>query len=122
MVPSVGGEPNHEVVGKTHVLLRSTFRFAIIIVIFIRPIFIAIIPHAELRLSAVIKEVVTSGERSSAHIHQFARFVVDFINDLWKPRALITCGGYDRESGLKVAEETGQIIGYGRAFTANVCP
>ncbi len=44
----------------------------------------------------------------------------DFIHKLWAPRPLITCGGYDRESGLKVAEETGQIIGYARAFTANV--
>ncbi|RPD54771.1 NADH:flavin oxidoreductase/NADH oxidase [Lentinus tigrinus ALCF2SS1-7] len=42
-----------------------------------------------------------------------------FINDIWAPRPLITCGGYDRESGLKVAEETGQIIGYARAFSAN---
>ncbi|KAI0690079.1 NADH:flavin oxidoreductase/NADH oxidase [Cerioporus squamosus] len=43
---------------------------------------------------------------------------VDFINDIWAPRPLITCGGYDREAGLKIAE-TGQIIGYARAFTAN---
>ncbi len=33
---------------------------------------------------------------------------------------MITTGGYDRESGLKVAEETGQLIGYGRAFLSNV--
>ena len=44
----------------------------------------------------------------------------DFLCQIWAPRPLITTGGYDRESGLKVAEETGQIIGYGRAFTANV--
>ncbi|RPD53056.1 NADH:flavin oxidoreductase/NADH oxidase [Lentinus tigrinus ALCF2SS1-7] len=43
----------------------------------------------------------------------------DFIKKLWGSRPVITCGGYDRESGLKVAEETGQIIGYARAFTAN---
>ncbi|KAI0744235.1 NADH:flavin oxidoreductase/NADH oxidase [Daedaleopsis nitida] len=43
----------------------------------------------------------------------------DFIHKIWAPGAVITTGGYDRESGLKVAEETGQIIGYGRAFTAN---
>ncbi|RPD62527.1 NADH:flavin oxidoreductase/NADH oxidase [Lentinus tigrinus ALCF2SS1-7] len=43
---------------------------------------------------------------------------VDFINGIWAPRPLITCGGYDRESGLRVAE-TGQIIGYARAYTAN---
>ena len=44
----------------------------------------------------------------------------DFIYKLWHPRPVITTGGYDRESGLKVAEETGQIIGYGRPFLANV--
>ncbi|KAH9851129.1 NADH:flavin oxidoreductase/NADH oxidase [Lenzites betulinus] len=43
----------------------------------------------------------------------------DFIYKLWTPRPVITTGGYDRESGLKVAEETGQIIGYGRPFLAN---
>lgn len=45
-----------------------------------------------------------------------------FINKIWAPRPVITTGGYDRESGLKVAEETGQIVGYGRAFLSNVSP
>ncbi|KAM5537385.1 hypothetical protein V8D89_008904 [Ganoderma adspersum] len=43
----------------------------------------------------------------------------DFIYRIWSPRPVITTGGYDRESGLKVAEETGQLVGYGRAFLAN---
>ena len=43
-----------------------------------------------------------------------------FIHELWA-RHTITTGGYDRESGLKVAEETGQLIGYGSLFIANVC-
>ncbi|KAI0752143.1 NADH:flavin oxidoreductase/NADH oxidase [Fomes fomentarius] len=42
-----------------------------------------------------------------------------FIYKLWAPRPVITTGGYDRESGIKVAEETGQLVGYGRAFLAN---
>ncbi|PIL29738.1 hypothetical protein GSI_08177 [Ganoderma sinense ZZ0214-1] len=42
-----------------------------------------------------------------------------FIHKLWAPRTLITTGGYDRESGLKVAEETGQLVGYGSRFLAN---
>ncbi len=33
---------------------------------------------------------------------------------------MITTGGFTRESGLKTAEETGRIIGYGVLFTANV--
>ena len=44
----------------------------------------------------------------------------DFVYKVWAPRTVITTGGYDRESGIKTAEETGQIIGYGRAFIANV--
>ncbi|TBU50573.1 NADH:flavin oxidoreductase/NADH oxidase [Dichomitus squalens] len=43
----------------------------------------------------------------------------NFINRLWAPRPVVTTGGYDRESGLRVAEETGQLIGYSRAFSAN---
>ncbi|PIL29743.1 hypothetical protein GSI_08182 [Ganoderma sinense ZZ0214-1] len=42
-----------------------------------------------------------------------------FIHKLWAPRPLITTGGYDRESGLKLAEETGQLIGYGVLFLAS---
>ncbi|PIL25972.1 hypothetical protein GSI_11726 [Ganoderma sinense ZZ0214-1] len=43
----------------------------------------------------------------------------DFIYKLWAPRRVITTGGYDRKSGLETAEETGQLVGYGRAFLAN---
>ncbi|KAI0665907.1 NADH:flavin oxidoreductase/NADH oxidase [Trametes maxima] len=43
----------------------------------------------------------------------------DFIHKLWKPRPLITTGGYTRDDALKIAEETGQIIGFGLAFLAN---
>ncbi|KAI1789458.1 NADH:flavin oxidoreductase/NADH oxidase [Ganoderma leucocontextum] len=42
-----------------------------------------------------------------------------FIHKLWAPRLVITTGGYKRESGLKVAEETGQLVGYGSLFLAN---
>ncbi|TBU61591.1 NADH:flavin oxidoreductase/NADH oxidase [Dichomitus squalens] len=44
---------------------------------------------------------------------------VDFIHKIWAPGAVITTGGYDRESGIKAAEETGQLIGYGTKFLAN---
>ena len=55
----------------------------------------------------------TGGYRDLQQVH--------FIHKLWGPRPLITTGGYDRESGLKVAEETGQLVGYGSKFLANVC-
>ena len=44
----------------------------------------------------------------------------DFIHKLWAPRALISTGGYERETALKAAEETGAIIGFGQKFLANV--
>ena len=42
------------------------------------------------------------------------------MDRLWAPGTVITTGGFTRESGLKTAEETGRIIGYGVLFTANV--
>ncbi|KAI0779343.1 NADH:flavin oxidoreductase/NADH oxidase [Fomes fomentarius] len=43
----------------------------------------------------------------------------EFIYKIWAPRPVITTGGYTRETGLRKAEETGQLIGYGRDFLAN---
>ena len=45
---------------------------------------------------------------------------LDFVRKIWAPRPLIITGGYERESALQVAEETGQLIGFGRKFIANV--
>ncbi|RPD76979.1 NADH:flavin oxidoreductase/NADH oxidase [Lentinus tigrinus ALCF2SS1-7] len=38
---------------------------------------------------------------------------------LWSSRTVITTGAYDRESALKVAEETDQFVSFGRPFLAN---
>ena len=43
-----------------------------------------------------------------------------FIHNLWAPRATTTCGGFERDAALTTAEETGQIIGFGQLFLANV--
>ncbi|KAI0362490.1 FMN-linked oxidoreductase [Trametes cingulata] len=43
----------------------------------------------------------------------------DFIRDIWHPRPLISAGRYDRESAIKRAEETGDLIAFGRRFIAN---
>ena len=45
--------------------------------------------------------------------------ITDFIHKLWAPRPLITTGGFTREMALKTAE-TGQIVGFGQLFLANV--
>ncbi|KAF8987379.1 hypothetical protein BDQ17DRAFT_1402299 [Cyathus striatus] len=43
----------------------------------------------------------------------------DFLRAIWKPKALISAGGYIRESALIRAEEKGDIIAFGRRFIAN---
>ena len=44
----------------------------------------------------------------------------DFLHKIWAPRPMITTGGYTRETAMKVAEETGQLVGFGQFFLANV--
>jgi NADPH2 dehydrogenase len=46
----------------------------------------------------------------------------DRLREIWAPRPYISCGGYDRALGIKMAEERGDIIAYGRPFIANVSP
>ncbi|OSD00683.1 FMN-linked oxidoreductase [Trametes coccinea BRFM310] len=43
----------------------------------------------------------------------------EFIRNIWLPRPLISAGGYTRDKALQVAEETGQLIAFGRAFVSN---
>ena len=39
---------------------------------------------------------------------------------LWSPGTVVVAGGFDRASALKVAEETEQLVAFGRPFLANV--
>ncbi|KAI0633095.1 NADH:flavin oxidoreductase/NADH oxidase [Trametes polyzona] len=41
------------------------------------------------------------------------------LKDIWRPRPIISAGGYTRERALRVAEETDQLIAFGRAFVSN---
>ncbi|KAI0742949.1 NADH:flavin oxidoreductase/NADH oxidase [Daedaleopsis nitida] len=43
----------------------------------------------------------------------------EFIRKIWSPRPLVSAGGYTREKAIKVAEETGQLIAFGRAYSSN---
>ncbi|KAJ7157620.1 NADH:flavin oxidoreductase/NADH oxidase [Mycena crocata] len=56
-------------------------------------------------------DVARAGERPSH----------DFIREIWGNRRIISAGGFSdsRESGIRAAEETGDIIAYSRAFIAN---
>jgi len=42
-----------------------------------------------------------------------------FIREIWSPRPFITCGGFNREGALKAAEDTGDLIAFGRLFMSN---
>lgn len=44
----------------------------------------------------------------------------DFIRDIWRPRPLISAGGYTYETALEVAETKGDLIAFGRLFISNV--
>ncbi|TFK90893.1 NADH:flavin oxidoreductase/NADH oxidase [Polyporus arcularius HHB13444] len=43
----------------------------------------------------------------------------DFLRKLWLPRAFISAGRYTRESAIKRADETGELIAFGRRFISN---
>ncbi|SJL17669.1 related to NADPH2 dehydrogenase chain OYE2 [Armillaria ostoyae] len=43
----------------------------------------------------------------------------DFIRELWAPRLLISAGGYTREDAMKVADEKGGLVAFGRYFISN---
>ena len=44
----------------------------------------------------------------------------DHFRKIWGSRPFISCGGYDRESAIKVADAKGDIVAFGRPFIANV--
>ncbi|KAI9065374.1 NADH:flavin oxidoreductase/NADH oxidase [Trametes sanguinea] len=43
----------------------------------------------------------------------------DFIRDIWLPRPLISAGRYTRETAIQCAEQTGELIAFGRLFISN---
>ncbi len=44
----------------------------------------------------------------------------DFLRTLWLPRPFVSAGRYTRESAIKRADETGELIAFGRRFISNV--
>ncbi|KAJ4490489.1 hypothetical protein J3R30DRAFT_86455 [Lentinula aciculospora] len=43
----------------------------------------------------------------------------DFLRDIWRPKPLISAGGYTREIGIRTADEKGDLIAFGRYFISN---
>ena len=44
----------------------------------------------------------------------------DFLRTIWGDRIFISAGGHTRESGIRFANENGDLIAYGRLFISNV--
>lgn len=44
----------------------------------------------------------------------------DFLRKIWGPRPFITCGDQTRETALTMADETGNLVAFGRYFISNV--
>ncbi|KAI0744498.1 NADH:flavin oxidoreductase/NADH oxidase [Earliella scabrosa] len=63
--------------------------------------------------------VVEPGLAGGATVQVKAGESNEFIRNIWLPRPLVSAGGYTREKALQVAEETGQLIAFGRAFVSN---
>ncbi|PPQ90987.1 LOW QUALITY PROTEIN: hypothetical protein CVT25_014227 [Psilocybe cyanescens] len=43
----------------------------------------------------------------------------NFLREIWGPRPFISCGDYTRETALAKADETGNLIAFGRYFISN---
>ncbi|CDO73612.1 hypothetical protein BN946_scf185014.g82 [Trametes cinnabarina] len=43
----------------------------------------------------------------------------DFIRNIWLPRPLISAGRYTRETAIQRAEQSGELIAFGRLFISN---
>lgn len=43
-----------------------------------------------------------------------------FLRDVWGARPYLAAGGFDRESAIERADETGNLIAFGRWFISNV--
>ncbi|KAI0075622.1 NADH:flavin oxidoreductase/NADH oxidase [Panus rudis PR-1116 ss-1] len=43
----------------------------------------------------------------------------DFLRAIWKPRPFIAAGGFKRDTAIKFADETGDLIAFGRFFISN---
>lgn len=63
------------------------------------------------RLSAILKLTRPRATRTQSN---------DFLRKIWAPRAFISAGGYTRDTAMKRADETGEMIAFGRWFIANV--
>ncbi|KAJ3970908.1 NADH:flavin oxidoreductase/NADH oxidase [Lentinula raphanica] len=43
----------------------------------------------------------------------------DFLRSIWRPKPFISAGNYTRETGMRTADEKGDLIAFGRFFISN---
>ncbi|KAI0772353.1 NADH:flavin oxidoreductase/NADH oxidase [Trametes elegans] len=63
--------------------------------------------------------VVEPGFGGDVDLHKDDEDSNDFVRKLWLPRAFISAGRYNRDTAIQRAEETGELIGFGRLFISN---
>ncbi|KAI0744501.1 NADH:flavin oxidoreductase/NADH oxidase [Earliella scabrosa] len=71
--------------------------------------------HPNMAYLHVVEPGVAGGVDISAHESESN----DFLRQLWQPRPFISAGRYTRESAIKRADETGELIAFGRRFISN---
>lgn len=70
-------------------------------------------PVGEVRLAIVLS-------LSPSLLHLLFLQSNDFLREIWRPRPLISAGGYTPEIALETAEKKGDLIAFGRSFISNV--
>ncbi|KAI0698175.1 NADH:flavin oxidoreductase/NADH oxidase [Cerioporus squamosus] len=63
--------------------------------------------------------VVEPGVAGASDIEARSGESNDFLRKIWLPRPFMSAGRYTRESAIKRAEETGELIAFGRRFISN---
>lgn len=75
--------------------------------------------HPDLAYIHVVDPIIY-GDRTSSPETVGKHESNDFLRAVWSPRPLISAGGYTRESAIKAADATGDLIAFGRQYISNV--
>jgi NADPH2 dehydrogenase len=73
--------------------------------------------HPKLAYIHVVEPISGKVDRVRADVYESN----DFLREIWQPSPYITAGGYvTRENAVKVADEKGGLIAFGRMYISNV--
>ncbi|EIW62837.1 NADH:flavin oxidoreductase/NADH oxidase [Trametes versicolor FP-101664 SS1] len=71
--------------------------------------------HPDLAYISLVEPGLSAGEDKDIEEGE----TNDFIRKIWLPRTLMSAGRYTRESAIERAEQTGELIAFGRRFISN---